>query len=1784
MAHGNQGLMARNFRGALLGSSALVCAVLNVAGAHAGTLPTGAAVAAGSATIASNGTATTISQSSQNAVINWQSFSVGAGNTVAFNLANAGGATLNRVTGTATSQIAGQITSNGSVYIVNPNGIAITGTGNVQTGSGFVASTLDIADADFMGGRLNFAGTGASKTVTNAGRIAAAQGAYVALLGGSVDNSGTITVPLGRLALGSGEQVALDLNGGNFMQVAVPSAVVADSLVRNSGALSASGGSVTLAAAVVKNAVRNVINMSGSISADSATGNGGTIHLIGGADTANMAGTVTVSGSLSARATGSSGNGGFIETSGEHVSLIGSTVSTSSAHGKAGTWLIDPTDFTVAASGGDETGAALSTALGQGNVLIQSSAGQSSPAITPGGGVNGDININDTVSWSANTLTLDAYRNINVNAVMNATGTAGFAGIVEDTAQSGTGSAIGALLFGLGASGFTGTLNIAPTGSFSLNGANYTIINTLGAAGSTTGTDLQGINGNLSGNYVLGSNIDATATAGWTDSIVSGTGFSPIGYANYGSNGTGFTGAFNGLGHTVSNLSINSPGGYAGLFAETANGSSISGISLANAIVSGSTYVGGLVGLSYSAISNSIVSGTVTANGSNSGGLVGGTFAAISNSAFSGTVTSSSLYVGGLVGYAASGTIITGDTVTGSVSETGNNYAVGGLVGYSIATIINSSSKGGTVSGANDLGGLVGILSGGTITGSSSSDDVISSGVYVGGLVGLGEVNGNTQNFITTSSASGNVVGVANVGGLVGRTNETVSYSTASGNVTGTSELGGLVGFSLNNGILSFDSASGNVTGSLTSGVYIGGLVGESTSEVEYSYATGAASGEHYVGGLAGYVNRAGTQITQSYATGSANGTAYVGGLVGGDANGNISYSYATASAHGSSFVGGLVGLSAGPGDLISDTWASGAVSGQSLAGGLIGFNSGTVRNSYWDSYSTGQGLAIGNSTNPSGVTAVTSDPAQVGAANYAFSAGAYGNLTAAGWVFMGGARPFLASEAAAVVNGVATITNAHQLQLINAGLGGSYVLGGNIDLTQTSAATGTTPNYAGMWGPAGFVPLATDGAGNVWNGTAFAPFPNAGAPGFSGALNGAGFTISNLYMANTGAPFTGLFGVSSGAISNLTLANANVSGGGHVGALAGLAMTGSISNVSVSGVVSGTGNAVGGLAGGVQAGTVSASNSSATVSGLSGTGGLAGYIATTAVLTGDTAIGNVTGTGQTGGFAGYSLGTISTSSASGTVIGTAQTGGFVGNISASASLTSDTASGGVTGTTYTGGFVGYSAGAISGAIAAGAAVTGTSYVGGLVGLQAAGSVGQSTASGAVTASGNYVGGLIGALQTGPVSGSSASGTVSGLAETGGLMGYVATTASLTGDSATGNVTGTSQTGGLVGYAMGALSSSNASGTVIGTTQTGGLVGNMGAGAVLTGDSATGNVTGTSQTGGLAGYSAGTIIGLNGANGTPSISSGNVSGTVDVGGLVGLQAGGSVSLATATSNVTGTGNYVGGLIGSLQAGTVNGSTASGTVSGQNETGGLAGYVAAAASMTSTTAKGSVTGLSQTGGLVGYALGSIASSSSSSAVTGTSQTGGLIGSMGAAASLTGGSATGQVTGTPYTGGLVGYQAGGVVDQSSATGNVTGTNYVGGLIGYQVAGTDTNIYATGNVSGAAATALGGLLGDQQGGSIAEAYAAGTVSGKKPGSLVGVQTGGSVINALWNITITGTTPGVATHSGGTFTASGLATLQLQNPLSGPLNYIGFNFSSIWNLPVTGGYATLKIASTKP
>jgi hypothetical protein len=64
--------------------------------------------------------ALTVTQSSSRAIVNWGSFSVGQPDSVVFVQPDASAAILNRVTGSAPSTIAGQITGNGQVFLVNP--------------------------------------------------------------------------------------------------------------------------------------------------------------------------------------------------------------------------------------------------------------------------------------------------------------------------------------------------------------------------------------------------------------------------------------------------------------------------------------------------------------------------------------------------------------------------------------------------------------------------------------------------------------------------------------------------------------------------------------------------------------------------------------------------------------------------------------------------------------------------------------------------------------------------------------------------------------------------------------------------------------------------------------------------------------------------------------------------------------------------------------------------------------------------------------------------------------------------------------------------------------------------------------------------------------------------------------------------------------------------------------------------------------------------------------------------------------------------------------------------------------------------------------------------------------------------------------------------------------------------------------------------------------------------------------------------------------------------------
>ena len=162
-------------------------------------LPTGGSIIAGQAAISGSTGIMNINQSSHRAIVNWESFSIGAGDTAKFTMPN-GGSILNRVTGSDISAIMGNLQANGNVYLINPHGVLIGNGARINVGS-LTASTLDLDNLNFLnGGTLNFSGD-SSASIQNFGEITSLGDVF--LIGRNVSNAGTIKGTHVGLAAGS---------------------------------------------------------------------------------------------------------------------------------------------------------------------------------------------------------------------------------------------------------------------------------------------------------------------------------------------------------------------------------------------------------------------------------------------------------------------------------------------------------------------------------------------------------------------------------------------------------------------------------------------------------------------------------------------------------------------------------------------------------------------------------------------------------------------------------------------------------------------------------------------------------------------------------------------------------------------------------------------------------------------------------------------------------------------------------------------------------------------------------------------------------------------------------------------------------------------------------------------------------------------------------------------------------------------------------------------------------------------------------------------------------------------------------------------------------------------------------------------------------------------------------------------------------------------------------------------------------------------------------------------
>ncbi len=370
---------ARLFQSLLCSASLLVLYQPALAG---GALPTAGSFTAGHGSIAAAANGLTINQSSSHGIIDWRSFSIGAGNTVQFN--NGAGATLNRVTGGNLSRIDGNLRGTGSVYLINPQGIVIGPGGKVVTNGSFVASTRDIPNSQFMAGGSMTASGASNGDVVNAGTITSKTGDAI-LVGRSVTNKGTINAPKGQAALAAGNEIILQTSGTgphiavsggkgdatNTGTVKAAQAALASAggniyaLVQNNGGLISAAGTKTINGHVWLSAGGST-TVSGTITARNADGSGGAVTVRGqdiglsgsidasataaktnGGDVSVIAkDRTTFSGAIKAQG-GTGGTGGTVETSGDVLDVHGATVDTTAPNGTTGDWLLDPYNVTI---------------------------------------------------------------------------------------------------------------------------------------------------------------------------------------------------------------------------------------------------------------------------------------------------------------------------------------------------------------------------------------------------------------------------------------------------------------------------------------------------------------------------------------------------------------------------------------------------------------------------------------------------------------------------------------------------------------------------------------------------------------------------------------------------------------------------------------------------------------------------------------------------------------------------------------------------------------------------------------------------------------------------------------------------------------------------------------------------------------------------------------------------------------------------------------------------------------------------------------------------------------------------------------------------------------------------------------------------------------------------------------------------------------------------------------------------------------------------------------------
>lgn len=1584
-------------------------------------------VAAGNVSIQQTPNTTTINQSSQQAIINWQSFNIGSQQATHFNQPT-GGIALNRISPTqGASQIFGVLTATGRIILINPAGIYF-GPGAYVNVGGMIATTSNITDKNFLSGNyiFNQPSPYANASIINAGTIIAAQHGMIALVGQNVTNDGKIQANLGKVVLASGDAFTVNFSGDGMINFALDSTPSPRSgRVSNTGSLIADGGQILVTAKQASGVLDNVINLEGVVQAKSVYKQNGEIIISGDPN----AGVVRVAANINASGKKSGEKGGTVNITGHNI-LIDSPalidVSGDAGGGKIhiggnyqGLGPLPNANAVVMASNARLQADALTTGNGGEIILWSNDYTNASGVMTArGGSVSGDGGLIET---SSHNILNTSNMLVDLSAPHGKTGL----WLLDPFDVTISGAATAGGTFGGGNPNIftpTATANILNTDiNTNLATANVTI--TTSGAGADAGnitvnapitwasantlllqadnniiinSAISGLNGSL--------NLSAVNAAG---SITTGAG-GTVNVANFNLlqgrwlQTSAVLPAFN----VSNNFQINS-GVIPVASAEFIRSASATGDgTLANPYILTDIYgVQGMgsstntVDLNYRLGSNIDASGTINWNG-------GLGFVPIGDdnlNKFTGTLnglgnTISNLYINrpasavfvALISNLVASSVIT-DVSLSNVNITGPGDTAplvginqGGLIQATIAGGITITGVVNTVTNGPFYGGLVGNSSG-TITATALGNLVVDTDIisattgnsFLGGIVGL---NGGS---VTNAIYTGNITAPAAdaVGGIVGQSNNVTNSQVIGSTIIGRSSVGGLVGIQGSTGSITSTGAglvsvSGSVSGT---GTGIGGLVGRNDGTITPAAqgnilvtATVTGNGATSVGGVAG-INSAGTGVISNvqYTGPLVSGTNanQIGGLVG-NLIGTLSNSFVTGNVSGGSNVGGLIGVSQ-LGSSFTSTGAglvsmSGNVTGSGNSiGGLVGFSQSNISPA-----SQGFMLMTGSVTGTGAAGSLNLGGIAGLAANTLFS-----NLTYAG--------PLVSGTNYTNVGGIAGQMNnftSFSNNIVTGNVSGGSAVGGLVGLITNGATSGISSTASGL----------TTVSGNV-----------TGSGNQIGGLVG----INNKSITPGGIDFVTFTGTVSGT---------GAAGSTSLGGLIGESDAGTLSNLRyISNPVSNTNyDNVGGLVGFLNGSGTTVTDSFATVNvtGRNNVGGLVGRMDVATVLS-STALNNLRATGNVSG-AGNFIGGLVGLNVGGNILATAQ-----GFIVATGQVTGT----GAVGSTGIGGMLGGNSGAISNLSYTSNPINAPNYndVGGLIGQNSTfASITDSFATVNVTGRDN-VGGLIGNNNNGLGAITStgtglmfASGNVSGRNNVGGLFGSNASPISATAlnsISASGIVTGSGNNiGGLIGLNNGTISpgsqgfivsTSSVSGTgAAGSTGLGGIFGsNSGTVSNLTNTIAISSLT-YDQVGGIAGNNTGIMSNL--------YNSANITGRSSVGGIAGRQANpGSINTSYNTADITGVTGSVGGIVGTMTGSTntinrvynLGDVFNSGTSPAPSGFGGLVGTAAAGSVITNSYNSGYVN--ATIGGQIGTTVGGIVGSLTSGTLGFTYNTGFIVGASG-----------------------------------------------------------------------------------------------------------------------------------------------------------------------------------------